>query len=149
MGPGQLGRLHGIAIGGYPPRIFVADQTHSKRINVYDMDGKFLDEWRGFNAYNVFMSADNHLWVVDWDTQRIFKLDLDGHLEYSFGREGHDPGYIDSVHQMSADEEGNLYVAEAGGARTQKFRPKSGADPTKIVWPRPMVPKAATARSSN
>jgi sugar lactone lactonase YvrE len=50
---------------------------------------------------------------------------------------------------MSADEEGNLYVAEAGGARTQKFRPKSGADPTKIVWPRPMVPKAATARSSN
>ena len=148
-GPGQFGRLHGIAIGGYPPRIFVADQTTNKRINVYDMDGKFLDEWPGFNAYNLMMSADNHLWVVDWDTQRIFKLDLDGHLEYTFAQEGHNPGYIDSVHQMSADEEGNLYLAEAGGGRTQKFRPKPGADPTKIVWARPLVPMTGRGTGSN
>jgi sugar lactone lactonase YvrE len=113
------------------------------------MDGKYLDEYPGFNAYNLFMSADNHLWVVDWLSHRIFKLDLDGHLEYTFGQEGTDPGYTLQVHQMSADEEGNLYLAEAGGGRTQKFRPKPGADPTKIVWGRPMVPKGGTARSSN
>jgi sugar lactone lactonase YvrE len=34
---------------------------------------------------------------------------------------------------MTVDQDGNLYVAEVFSGRVQKFRPKSGADPGKIV----------------
>ena len=155
-GHGQFDTIHGIAIGGFPQRIFVADMGVRcngpnsgcvGRIQVFDMNGKFLDEWSGFNAYNLLMSADNHLWVFDWKTNKAFKLDLDGNLEYSFLQEGTEPGEVFSVHQMSADVDGNLYMAEAGGGRTQKFVPKRGADPTKIVWGRPLAPM--TGRGSN
>ena len=31
------------------------------------------------------------------------------------------------------DQEGNLYLAEVFNGRVQKFRPKKGADPAKMV----------------
>jgi sugar lactone lactonase YvrE len=50
------------------------------------------------------------------------------------------------MHQFSVDSEGNLYIAEASGGRTQKFRPRPGADPAKLIGPpqplMPMKPKA-------
>jgi hypothetical protein len=47
------------------------------------------------------------------------------------------------MHQISADSEGNLYLAEVFGGRTQKYHPKPGADPTKLVWGRSLMPMAA------
>jgi hypothetical protein len=49
------------------------------------------------------------------------------------------------MHQISADSEGNLYLAEVFGGRTQKYRPKPGADPTKLVWGRPLMPMTGTS----
>jgi sugar lactone lactonase YvrE len=37
------------------------------------------------------------------------------------------------VHGMSVDQEGNFYVAEVGGGRVQKFRPRQGARPELMV----------------
>jgi hypothetical protein len=37
------------------------------------------------------------------------------------------------MHQFSVDSEGNLYAADSFGGRTQKFRPRQGADPSKLV----------------
>ena len=34
---------------------------------------------------------------------------------------------------MGVDDEGNLYTAEVIGGRAQKFRPKPGADPEKLI----------------
>jgi sugar lactone lactonase YvrE len=34
---------------------------------------------------------------------------------------------------MSVDQDGNFYVAEVQNGRVQKFRPKQGADPAKVV----------------
>jgi hypothetical protein len=39
------------------------------------------------------------------------------------------------VHQISVDQERNLYVTEVANNRSQKFRPRSNADPAKIVGP--------------
>jgi hypothetical protein len=33
------------------------------------------------------------------------------------------------------DQEGNLYIAEVFNGRVQKFRPKAGADPAKLIGP--------------
>jgi hypothetical protein len=35
------------------------------------------------------------------------------------------------------DQEGNLYVAEVFGGRVQKFRPRPGADPAKMMGQEP------------
>jgi hypothetical protein len=37
------------------------------------------------------------------------------------------------MHGASVDQEGNLYVAEVGGGRLQKFRPRKGANPAYLV----------------
>ena len=34
---------------------------------------------------------------------------------------------------MSVDQEGNLYIAEVGNGRAQKFRPRPGANPAYLV----------------
>jgi hypothetical protein len=37
------------------------------------------------------------------------------------------------VHQISVDQEGNLYVSEVNNGRAQKFRPRPGANPAFLV----------------
>jgi hypothetical protein len=37
------------------------------------------------------------------------------------------------VHEISTDQDGNLYVAEVFNGRAQKFAPKKGADPKKLM----------------
>jgi hypothetical protein len=148
-GPGQFGlSIHGLGVGGFPLSVYVSD-TGNKRIQVFDTNGKFLDEWPGFRAYNIFMSADNHVWLGDWLHNKIFKMDLSGRMEYVFTQEGFATGNISQMHQLSADPDGNLYIAEAGSGRTQKFRPRPGGEPSKILWPRALTPMTGSARSSN
>ena len=73
----------------------------------------------------------------------IVKFDLSGHVEFSFGQFGTRPGYTWAPHQITADSDGNLYLSEVFGGRTQKYRPKPNADPTKLVWGRPLMPMGA------
>ena len=49
------------------------------------------------------------------------------------GTFGPQPGELWGVHQISTDQLGNLYVAEVFNGRAQKFTPKPGADPTKLM----------------
>ena len=59
--------------------------------------------------------------------------DLNGRLLSSWGTWGSFPGAFWGVHQFSVDSDGTLYAAETFGGRTQKFRPKQGADRSKLV----------------
>ena len=138
-GPGQFRTPHGIAVAGSPPRVFVADRSN-RRIQVFDENGTYLDEWPGIGPHTMMASADGHIWAVDQRTDRIVKFDLQGHEEFSFGQHGTRPGYIWCGHQMSADANGNLYVAGCFGGRTQKFEPRADADPRQMVWGRPLMP---------
>jgi len=64
-----------------------------------------------------------------------FKYDLNGKMLTSWGTQGTFPGGIWNPHQFSVDSEGNLYIAEATGGRTQKFRPRPGADRSRLIGP--------------
>jgi sugar lactone lactonase YvrE len=109
---------------------------------VFDENGKFLDQWPNVAPHTMIMSADEHVWAYDSISERVVKYDLLGHLEFAFGQFGTRPGYTWAVHQMTADADGNLYMAEVFGGRTQKYHPKKDADPAKIVWGRPLMPMA-------
>jgi len=107
---------------------------------VFDTDGKFLEEWPGIAPHSMLMSADEHVWAVDSLTDRIVKFDLQGHVEFSFGQFGTRPGYTWAPHQITADSDGNLYLSEVFGGRTQKYHPKPNADATHLVWGRSLMP---------
>ena len=100
-GPGQFNTPHGIAVGGSPARVFVSDRGN-RRIQVFDVNGTFLEEWPGIAPHSMIMSADEHVWAVDSISDRIVKFDLTGNVEYSFGQFGTRPGYTWAMHQISA-----------------------------------------------
>jgi DNA-binding beta-propeller fold protein YncE len=131
-GPGQFDLPHSIDIDRNR-RVYVADRSNS-RIQIFDENGKYLDQWPNIRQpFHIMISADQHLWVVDGTTNKFLKYDLNGKLLYSWGTYGTFPGAVWGVHQFSVDAAGNLYAAETFGGRTQKFRPKPGADPARLV----------------
>jgi len=134
-GPNFFNTVHGMATDAQR-RVYVSDRSN-RRIQIFDENGQFLDMWNlGEYAvpYHLFMAADQHLWFADGHgTWKILKYGLDGQMLYSWGTWGPLPGELWGVHQLSVDQDGNLYVAEVFNGRAQKFRPKRGADPAKLV----------------
>jgi hypothetical protein len=132
--PNEFNTVHSVAISK-DGRLFVVDRTH-RRFQVFDLDGKFLTMFTtGVNSspYYHFISTDQFLWVGDGGTNRILKYDLDGHYLYGWGGRGGQRGTFNGPHQLTTDQESNLYVAEVFNGRVQKFRPKSNADRAKLV----------------
>lgn len=138
--PGQFDGVHGIATDK-KGNIYVADRTN-RRIQVFDQNGKFLDQWPNLSPWALYMSDDQHLWVADGQTDKFLEYDLNGRLLYVWGQHGTGPGQFWAVHGFSVDSDGNVYAAETYGGRTQKFHPKPGADPAKLMGlPMPLMPK--------
>jgi sugar lactone lactonase YvrE len=105
-------------------------------MQVFDENGKFLDQWpldKNSSVNFLYISADRHLWAADDRMSKIVEYDLAGHLLYAWGTLSDVPGGLFNTHGMSVDQEGNLYVAEVGNGRAQKFRPRAGADLSKLV----------------
>jgi peptidylamidoglycolate lyase len=133
--PGYFNMPHGIVVDSVTRHIYVNDRGNH-RIQVFDEDGRFLDQWAYGSESSLdflYMSADRHIWASDSRTSKIVEYDLEGHFLYAWGSFGDWPGAMWNVHQMSVDQEGNLYVAETGGGRVQKFRLRKGANPNFLV----------------
>jgi len=127
--------VHGVAVDPQTRRVFVSDRSN-RRIQVFDENGKFLDQWSGgpqSSPQFLHIGADRTLWFPDNGTWKIVNYDLEGHFLYSWGSQGDFPGGMWNVHGMSVDQEGNLYIAEVGNGRPQKFRPRAGANPAFLV----------------
>ncbi len=134
--PGYFNTVHGIAADPMTRRVYVSDRTN-RRIQVFDENGKFLDQWpvgTQTNLQFLIIPADRSgIWGFTDTTAKIAKWDFNGKLLYSWGVLGDFPGAFFNMHGASVDQEGNLYVAEVGGGRVQKFRPRQGANPAYLV----------------
>ena len=133
--PGTFNAVHGVVADPDTRRVYVTDRENA-RIQVFDENGKFLDQFStgGPSTPQVlYLSADKHLWIVDNDTSKVVKYDMDGRYQYSWGSRGEWPGSLWNVHGISVDQEGNLYLAEVNNGRAQKFRPKRDANPAQVV----------------
>lgn len=133
-GPNEFNTVHSIAISK-DRRVFVVDRGH-RRFQVFDEHGKFLDMFSTgvySSPYAHLISTDQYLWVADGGTHRILKYDLKGNFLYGWGVRGGLPGQFNGPHSLTVDQEGNLYIAEVFNGRVQKFRPKPGADRSKLV----------------
>jgi hypothetical protein len=83
------------------------------------------------------VSNDQHVWIAAGATDMMLKYDLNGKLLEAWGTAGPGPGAFQDIHGFGIDSNGTFYAAEAAGGRTQKFTPKRGVDPAKLVGVQP------------
>ena len=135
MRPSYFNVVHGLAADPVTHHVYVVDRANH-RIQVFDENGTFLDQWpldKHSSVNFLYISADRHLWAADDRNDRIVEYSLDGRLLYEWGVLADWPGGLFNTHGMSVDQEGNVYVAEVGNGRAQKFVPRKGANPALLV----------------
>lgn len=135
-GPGQFDLVHGLAVDR-DRRVYVGDRSNN-RIQIFTEDGEFIEEWPNIaDPVGVFIDENDAVWVISAMLNRILKYDTAGELQYYFGAYGGTrggfPGGLARPHQLDVDQEGNLYVASWDGGWLNKFVPKPGADPQKLI----------------
>ena len=134
-GPGEFNLPHGIAIDAQG-RVYVVDRSNSL-IQVFESERENTSTSGPACAYRctIAVSKDQHVWVSSGRSNKMLKYDLNGHLLYSWGTFGAQPGYLWGVHSFDTDSEGDLYIGEVFAGRAQKLRPRKGADPKFLVGP--------------
>ena len=136
--PGYFNTVHGLAADPVTRRVYVSDRSN-RRMQVFDENGTFVDQWPFSPASNtqfIIVATDRSgLWVFEDTTAKVVKYDFSGHFLYAWGTLGDHPGGFFNMHGASVDQEGNLYIAEVGNGRLQKFRPRKGANPAMLVGP--------------
>ena len=104
VGPGSFTTPHAVAVDR-SGRVLVGDRENN-RIQVFDRDGTFLDEWGDFyHPMQIWIDDRGYVFVTD-QIPRISLLSPDGKLI------GRCRGAINGAHGMAGDAEGNLYLSE-------------------------------------
>jgi hypothetical protein len=65
-GPGEFSNPHALALDA-KGRLFVADRANN-RIQIFNQDGKLLDEWKQFGRPSGFYIAGDRLYAIDADS---------------------------------------------------------------------------------
>lgn len=135
-GPGQFDLLHGLAVDR-DGRIYVGDRTNN-RIQIFTSDGTFIEEWRDiYDPVDIWIQEDGNVWVLSARLNRLLKYSTDGELLYHWGTYGMTAGTwsggLARPHHLDRDADGTIYIANYDGGWVNKFVPKPGADPAKLI----------------
>jgi peptidylamidoglycolate lyase len=135
-GPGQFDLVHGLAVDR-DRRVYVGDRTNN-RIQIFTENGEFIEEWPDVSdPVGIFIDESDWVWVISARLNRILKYGRDGELQYYWGAYGGTrggfPGGLSRPHQLDVDQDGNVYVASWDGGWVNKFVPKPGAVPGKLI----------------
>jgi DNA-binding beta-propeller fold protein YncE len=139
-GPGQFNVPHALAFDSRG-RLFVADRVNH-RIQIFDQEGKFLEEWKQFSRISgLFIDRNDNLYAIDsesstarhpnWKTGiRIGKATEDKVLAFIPPHQT-DQSYGAAGEGVAVDPDGNVYGAEgplsrqaAGGGITKYMAQK-------------------------
>lgn len=124
-------------------RVFVADRENDK-IQIFDLNGKYLDEWTHVQRpTDIFMDKDGLIYVASlwWQvgqkslTKGPIRHDMPGHITV-LDQDGNillrwmssdrtSPGNFVAPHCLCVDSRGDLYVGEV----TYSFGVKKGVVP--------------------
>lgn len=100
--------------------MYVVDE--SNRLQKFDENGKFL--WArptGTSGSYGVAATSQHVYVSDWVSDRILKLDPNGDFVGMWGSEGTLPGQLRSPIGLGIDHTGHVWVADSGNSRVQEF----------------------------
>ncbi len=117
--------------------VYVAD-SQNHRIQKFDKDGQFISAWGEFGTelgqftepWGIAVDVDGSVYVADTWNHRIQKFTSDGELVTYWGAfqdtggELLEPqGTLYGPRDITVDADGDLYVADTGNKRIQKFDP--------------------------
>ena len=124
--PGQFIEPSGVAIDG-EGNLLVADASNG-RVQKFDPTGKLLAIWPitgqgGADGSRIAVAPDGRIFVTDSHNDRLLELDTDGQVVHIWGRGGVEGGEFLLPTGITVDAEGNVYVADTGNHRVQKFAP--------------------------
>jgi sugar lactone lactonase YvrE len=133
--PGELDIPHAIAMDSQG-RLFVGDRQNN-RIQIFDQDGKFLDQWAQFSRPSgIYIDGKDNIYVADSESESVSK-NHDGWkrgIRIGSAKDGSVTAFIpdpvdkttgtSAAEGVAADAMGNVYGAEVGPKRMMKYVPK-------------------------
>ena len=140
-GPGEFNLPHSIVVDKQGD-VYVGDREN-QRIQIFDAEGNFLEQWTGIGyPYGLFITADQHVWMIDGGYDRIIELDQNGKILGALGEPGHAPGQFAWGHFMAVGKDGKIYAADvlncssvlrpaASSGKTAKYVPSK-----RMFWDR-------------
>lgn len=126
-------RAHGLHIGPDDALYCTDDGDHTVRkctaegkvlleIGVPGKPAPYVSGEPFHRCTHTALSPDNHIFVSDgYGNARVHKYTPDGKLVMSWGEPGSDPGQFNIVHNIVADDDGWIYVADRENHRVQVF----------------------------
>ncbi len=123
-GPGQIMLPFDVALAP-DGSMYISDSTGVQK---FDPDGGFvrrIDEGKLPLAEGIAVGPDGRLFVTGYGAQ-VLVYDAEGNPAGTVGTVGEAPGQLMKPTDVAIDGAGNLYVADSGNARIEKFSP-SGA----------------------
>jgi peptidylamidoglycolate lyase len=135
--PGQFDIPHGIALDE-SGNVFVADRQNN-RIQIFDRNGTFLKDLKNNESVtqlpSLTIDKGQNLFAIDYDFttvpdtvvkgSTIFKYDSTESIIFHFGATGEKNRTPSWFHDISVDNQGNIYVGDIRGLQVLKFKPKS------------------------
>ena len=129
-GPGEFRTPHSLAFDSRG-RLFVADRGNV-RIQIFDQDGRFLDEWRQFSRVSgLFIDKNDMLYAADsessetshpgWRRGLRIGSARDGKVRYFIPDPEQKPTATSAAEGVAADSYGNVYGAEVGPKAVKKY----------------------------
>ena len=132
-GEGEYPRAHGIHIGPDETLYLTDDGSHTVRrctlegkllmtLGVPGTPAPFMSNEPFHRCTHTALSPDGHLFVSDgYGNACVHKYSPDGKLVKTWGESGSDPGQFNIVHNITADDDGWIYVADRENHRVQVF----------------------------
>ena len=132
-GEGIFNRAHGLHVGPDDALYCTDDGDHTVRkcttegkvlleIGIPGKPAPYVSGEPFHRCTHTALSPDNHIFVSDgYGNARVHKYTPDGKLVMSWGGPGSDPGQFNIVHNIVADDDGWIYVADRENHRVQVF----------------------------
>jgi sugar lactone lactonase YvrE len=139
-GPGQFNIPHSLAFDS-KGRLFVADRGNV-RIQIFDQEGKFLEEWYQFSRLSgIYIDKNDMVYGADSESsptsnpggwRRGIRIGSakDGKVQYFIPDPEHtnfkdgSPGGTSAAEGVAVDAAGNVYGAEVGPRAVKKYQKK-------------------------
>jgi sugar lactone lactonase YvrE len=133
--PGEFDVPHGLAIDSRG-RLFVADRGNN-RIQIFDQDGKFLEEWKQFSRPSgVYIDKNDVLYVADSESNSKTNPGWKRGIRIGSAKDGKVTAFIPDPEPdpekvvtsgsegVAADARGNIYGAEVGPRALKRYEKK-------------------------